>query len=121
MVGARGFKTSISFSLAGGRAQPEGRWVAWRTQRAVLLVAFLALGSLAASVSELRPVAAAADPVVAAAGDIACDPADAKYNSGNGVLNYCQQKAVSNLLVNGNFSAVLSLGDNQYSVFYRKR
>jgi hypothetical protein len=24
MVGARGFKTSISFSWGGGRAQPEG-------------------------------------------------------------------------------------------------
>ena len=80
----------------------------------MLLVAVLALGSLAASVSEFRTVAAAADPVIAAAGDIACDPLDSKYNSGNGVPNYCQQKAVSNLLVNGNFSAVLALGDTQY-------
>src|ERR1035437_11125067 len=95
-------------------ARRPSRSPAWRTQRTVLLVAVLALGSLAASVSELRPVAAAADPVVAAAGDIACDPADSKYNSGNGVLNYCQQKAVSNLLLGGSFSAVLSLGDNQY-------
>ncbi len=90
------------------------RSATWRTRRAMLLIAVLALGSLAATVSELRQVAAAADPVVAAAGDIACDPADSKYNSGNGVLNYCQQKAVSNLLLGGTFSAVLSLGDNQY-------
>src|ERR1035437_5289170 len=90
------------------------RSAAWRTRRAMLLIATIVLGSPTATVSEFRQVAAAADPVIAAAGDIAGDPADSRYNSGNGVLNNCQQKAVSNLLVNGSFSAVLSLGDNQY-------
>jgi len=90
------------------------RSAAWRTRRSMLVIATLVLGSLTATVSEFRQVAAAADPVIAAAGDIACDPLDSKFNSGNGVVNYCQQKAVSNLLVNGSFSAVLSLGDNQY-------
>ena len=66
-----------------------------RARNSMLLVAVLALGSLAVSVSELRPVAAAADPVIAAAGDIACDPLDSRFNSGNGVVNYCQQKATS--------------------------
>ncbi len=59
-------------------------------------------------------VAGAGDPVIAAAGDIACDPADSKFNGGIGVSNGCRQKAVSDLIVNGGYSAVLALGDNQY-------
>ncbi|HXD10089.1 MAG TPA: DNRLRE domain-containing protein, partial [Anaerolineales bacterium] len=54
------------------------------------------------------------DPVIAAAGDIACDPADGSFNGGNGTLNNCRQKAVSDLLVGTNLSAVLALGDIQY-------
>jgi glycosyl hydrolase family 99/calcineurin-like phosphoesterase family protein len=54
------------------------------------------------------------DPVIAAAGDIACDPADGSFNSGNGTANNCRQKAVSDLLVGTNLAAVLTLGDNQY-------
>ena len=59
--------------------------------------------------------AAAADPVIAAAGDIACDPTVSTYNGGSGTSNACRQKYTSNLLVNGGFAAVLSLGDNQYN------
>ena len=56
------------------------------------------------------------DPVIAAAGDIACDPANPHFLNGNGDPNgnACQQKATSDLLVNSNLSAVLDLGDNQY-------
>jgi hypothetical protein len=54
------------------------------------------------------------DPVIAAAGDIACDPSDGSFNGGNGTANSCRQKAVSDLFVNRNFSAVLTLGDTQY-------
>ena len=57
---------------------------------------------------------AGVDPVIAAAGDIACDPANSAYNSGNGTSNACRQKYTSDLLVNGGYSAVLPLGDNQY-------
>ena len=35
---------------------------------------------------------AASDPVIAAAGDIACDPASSGFNGGNGVLTRCRQK-----------------------------
>ncbi len=54
------------------------------------------------------------DPVIAAAGDIACDPADGSFNGGNGTASNCRQKAVSDLFVGKNFSAVLTLGDTQY-------
>jgi acid phosphatase type 7 len=58
--------------------------------------------------------ASTADPVIAAAGDIACDPADSKFNGGNGSSNSCRQKYVSDLLVGSGLAAVLDLGDNQY-------
>ena len=58
--------------------------------------------------------AAAGDPVIAAAGDIACDPANSNFNNGNGSSNACRQLYTSNLLVNAGLAAVLDLGDNQY-------
>ena len=65
----------------------------------------------------VSPVGAAQstpDPVIAAAGDIACDPANPVFNNGNGNPNACRQKFTSDLLVNANLAAVLDLGDNQY-------
>ena len=56
----------------------------------------------------------AGDPMIAAAGDIACDPASSSFNGGNGTANHCRQKAVSDLFVDKNFTAVLALGDTQY-------
>ena len=57
---------------------------------------------------------AAVDPVIAAAGDIACDPSSSSFNGGNGTSGSCRQKYTSDLLVNGGFAAVLALGDIQY-------
>lgn len=67
------------------------------------------LGALLAS-----SPAHAADPVIAAAGDIACDPADASWLGGAGTPTACRMRATSDLLVAGGFDAVLLLGDNQY-------
>jgi hypothetical protein len=53
-------------------------------------------------------------PVVAAAGDVACDPTSASYNGGLGSGLNCRQKATSDLLVAGGYSGVLGLGDLQY-------
>ena len=53
-------------------------------------------------------------PVIAAAGDIACDPADANFNGGNGTASACRMKATSDLLLGLGLTAVLLLGDNQY-------
>src|SRR4051812_15498241 len=58
--------------------------------------------------------AAAADPVIAAAGDIACAPNSLFFFGGNGDATHCAQKRTANLL--GTADAVLALGDNQYNV-----
>src|SRR5512146_2901527 len=82
-----------------------------------LLVGMVLLWSLLGSVSGPggpAAASAASDPVVAAAGDIACDPADSHFNGGAGTSANCQQKATSDLLVNAGLAAVLDLGDNQY-------
>ena len=67
---------------------------------ALLLIA----GTLSAGAAPAR----AADPVLAAAGDIACGPAE------TGVFP-CQQQATSDLLFAIHPDAVLALGDNQYN------
>jgi hypothetical protein len=58
--------------------------------------------------------AVAQDPVIAAAGDIACDQQDPGYNNGNGTADRCHQRATSDLLVGAPLAAVLPLGDIQY-------
>ena len=56
----------------------------------------------------------AADPVVAAAGDIACNPAGPNFNGGNGTATLCRQKYTSDRLLALNPNYVLPLGDTQY-------
>jgi chitodextrinase len=59
-------------------------------------------------------LAAAGDPVIVAAGDIACDPSSSSFNGGNGTSNSCHQKATAAVIAGVNPAAVLDLGDNQY-------
>ena len=75
---------------------PDPRTVAAFAIAAVLLL-------LAAAPGRAR----AADPVIAAAGDIACDRLPANANT-------CQQLATSDLVFGHPLAAVLALGDNQY-------
>jgi hypothetical protein len=79
-------------------------------------LALLALAvATAAVVGAVFPVTAtAADPVIAAAGDIACDPASGSFNAGNGTATHCRQRYTSDQLVNAGLAAVLPLGDLQY-------
>jgi hypothetical protein len=79
-----------------------------------LAIPVIVLAWMVAVPAVVRPVAAAGDPVIAAAGDISCDPANTHFNGGNGTGTYCMEMATSNLLVNHGYSAVLPLGDNQY-------
>jgi hypothetical protein len=51
---------------------------------------------------------------IAAAGDIACDPASSSFNGGAGVGLACRQRATSDQLVGAGYEAVLALGDIQY-------
>jgi len=52
--------------------------------------------------------------VVAAAGDIACDPDNPAFNGGQGSRSSCRMLATSDLLVAGGYDAVFPLGDTQY-------
>ncbi|HLO27501.1 MAG TPA: DNRLRE domain-containing protein [Anaerolineales bacterium] len=81
----------------------------------VALTGLLSLFPGPAKLSDNNEAAlAASDPVIAAAGDIACDPTNASFNSGNGTSGSCRQKYTSDLLLNAGLAAVLPLGDNQY-------
>ena len=75
------------------------------------LVAMIIVAGVFACVAQAGVASAA---VVAAAGDIACDPADAGYHGGLGTAKTCRQMYTSDLLVAGTWDAVLPLGDNQY-------
>jgi acid phosphatase type 7 len=53
-------------------------------------------------------------PIIAAAGDIACDPASPAFAGGAGTSTQCRQAATAQLLDPTRLSAVLVLGDSQY-------
>ena len=53
------------------------------------------------------------DPVIGAAGDIACDPASPAFNNGSGTATDCKAMSTVGLLVG--VDAVLPLGDDQYN------
>lgn len=54
-------------------------------------------------------------PVVAAAGDVACDPANPSFNDGKGSGDECRALSTKRLLDHIDPAAVLALGDLQYS------
>ena len=54
------------------------------------------------------------DPVVAAAGDIACDPSSPHFNGGAGVVGLCRQRLTSDLLLRMDLTQILAPGDLQY-------
>lgn len=86
------------------------------TQYSYTVVAVNASGSSAPSsppvVVTTPPGGGGGGNVVGAAGDIACDPADAAYNGGNGTSTRCRMKATAQLLTN--VDHILAVGDQQY-------
>ncbi|MFN2469689.1 MAG: PA14 domain-containing protein [Gaiellaceae bacterium] len=54
------------------------------------------------------------DPVIAAVGDMACDPTSPNYNGGAGTATNCRHRYTSDLAVNANLAAVIAVGDTQY-------
>jgi 3',5'-cyclic AMP phosphodiesterase CpdA len=72
-----------------------------------------------AAVPPAAPVRPAADGrpphrVIAAAGDIACDPASQSFHRGHGTAAACHMGATARLLGKLDPQVVLTLGDNQY-------
>jgi hypothetical protein len=54
------------------------------------------------------------DPVIAAAGDIACSPTGRSFNEGRGRGGRCDMARTSDLLLEPDLASVLVLGDEQY-------
>jgi hypothetical protein len=54
------------------------------------------------------------DPLIAAAGDIACDPDGPNFNGGNGTPELCHMRQTSDLVLSARPDLVLALGDTQY-------
>lgn len=80
-----------------------------------LAIALFSVALLAGQVKANKHLAGRI-PVIAAAGDIACDPQDPSYNNARGTANKCRMKATSDLLINAGLAAVLPLGDEQYEI-----
>lgn len=57
---------------------------------------------------------AVGDPVIAAVGDIACNPTSSAYRDGLGTATSCRHKYVADLLAGKDLAAFLALGDLQY-------
>ncbi|MDQ4048498.1 MAG: metallophosphoesterase [Actinomycetota bacterium] len=93
--------------LMKAKGKPVDRLVA-RSLR----VRRLTSGRAAARAPSWQPTGLA--PVVAAAGDIACDPASPYFNGGLGVPGLCRQKLTSDLLLRSDLSSILVPGDLQY-------
>jgi len=132
---ADGSRTRPVTALRGDETDPawspDGRWLAFahrlRGKRRVYVMPLhrKPVGRLdAAGVRPLSSSAAAAqapdwqpagiDPVVAAAGDIACDPLSRYFGAGLGVGASCRQRRTSDLLLGMDLAAILAPGDLQY-------
>jgi acid phosphatase type 7 len=98
-------------------ANPTASWVnAPGGGRALVVTQFLPVsGAAPGEAGELIYYKVVArDPVIAAAGDIACSPSSGSFNGGLGTASACGQGRTSDLLLNNGLAAVLPLGDNQY-------
>src|SRR6267378_3063079 len=82
-------------------------YLAWLAPTGRAVVRPIVLLALVAGMLVPAATASAADPVIAAAGDISCSSTTVQSDR-------CHQKATSDLLVNAGLSAVLTLGDAQY-------
>jgi acid phosphatase type 7 len=69
-------------------------------------------GAVAQPASVTR--ARSATRVIAAAGDIACDPGSRRFLGGRGTADACHMRATARLVLDLDPAVVLTLGDNQY-------
>jgi acid phosphatase type 7 len=108
--GARRWSIYVDGRLSGFSRRDSGFARVTRAGRHKIYVAIEGQRSRVVDVTVRPP----GGPVVAAAGDIACDPSNFYFNEGRGMGNRCHQRATSDLLVNAGLTAVLPLGDLQY-------
>jgi hypothetical protein len=102
---------TLGYETGGSLGMRRGRSI-----RRVVATATLGLAAagLPVVVPGLAPTALAAPTsvVVAAAGDIACDPADSNFSGNN--PSTCQMRATANLIAGIKPSYLLPIGDTQY-------
>lgn len=72
-------------------------------------------GTASTSTPPSTSTSPAVDPVIAVAGDIACDPDDLNFYGGAGTTGHCHMKTTANLIQHMKPTAVLALGDEQYN------
>jgi hypothetical protein len=99
---------SIAFAASGGQGR-RSLYIMRRDGRRLRR-----LGSSASDPRWLDWQPTGFDPVVAAAGDIACDPASRYFGGGLGLKNQCAQRLTSDLLLRMDLDGILTLGDLQY-------
>jgi acid phosphatase type 7 len=135
LLSADGSRKRRLTSLPGNETEPawspDGRWIAFAHRRAGKRRVYLLrmgrapvgrfrsrrLRALSSASHEARSPQwqpAGLDPVVAAAGDIACDPLSADFGAGLGSGTFCRQRQTSDLLFRMDLAAILGLGDLQY-------
>ena len=83
-----------------------------RTSRVALALCALAAMAFGTVHFAVKSAGAASDPVVVAAGDVACDPTDANFLGAN--PSSCQQAATADEIASMSPQYVLPLGDQQY-------
>lgn len=103
---------------------PNGRWIAFvmgkRPKRRgiwVMRTNGRRLRQIAANSTGARAIEWApqpGDPVIAGAGDIACDPSSSFFNDGYGTSGACHERYTSDELLKMDLAAVFMLGDAQY-------
>jgi hypothetical protein len=115
--------TTLSQGASSPAWSPDGRSIAFSMGRAGRRALYVVpsgggrarrVSPTTADAATLDWQATGADPVIAAAGDIACDPADEGFNRGAGIATECHQRQTSDVLLKMDLSAVLALGDTQY-------
>ncbi len=96
----------VLFSVGGLSSGSHALTIAWSGNSHGSILAYVVVDTGQAT-------SANADPVIVAAGDIACDPADANF--GGSDPSSCQMGATASVATGLSPSAVLPLGDEQYS------
>ncbi len=112
--------TSVTWGADGGSVSGSGTTVTYTAPASAGSYHLTATSVADPSASATATIDVSAPPppgsavTIAAAGDIACDPASGSFNGGSGTSSSCHMQATADLLLGIGPDAVLTLGDNQY-------